>query len=342
MRSNTLSKTLDTSGYAAQYDERVKRLLSEKIVLAWILKGCAVEFQGLSIDRIVQEHIEGDAEVATVAVDQDDLDRSESSEASRISGMNAEDVSIREGKIFYDVRFSAVAPGEKEPIRLIVNVEAQKEGSSYPLVKRALYYVSRLISSQKHTVFGGSHYEKLRKVYSIWILANAPEKSANTITQYRIAEEHVVGRVSEKKSDYDLLTVVILRLGSHENADGGTALRFLDVLLSPKLSPLEKKTILMKDFDVPMTTSMEEEVTEMCNVSEGIREEAREEALKEGQEIGEKIGEKRATLETRIEDALNLMTTLKMSAEEVLIAMRVPAKSRASLLKLINERLASE
>ena len=80
----------------------------------------------------------------------------------------------------------------------------------------------------------------------------------------------------------------------------------------------------------------------MCNVSEGIREEAREEALKEGQEIGEKIGEKRATLETRIEVALNLMTTLKMSAEEVLTAMRVPAKSRASLLKLINERLASE
>ena len=71
----------------------------------------------------------------------------------------------------------------------------------------------------------------------------------------------------------------------------------------------------------------------MCNVSEGIREEA----LKEGQEIGEK----RATLETRIEVALNLMTTLKMSAEEVLIAMRVPAKSRAELLKLINERLAA-
>ena len=152
MRSNTLSKTLDTSGYEAQYDERVKRLLSEKIVLAWILKGCAVEFQGLSVDRIVQECIEGDAEVATVAVDQDELDGSESPEASRISGMNAEDVSIREGKIFYDVRFSAVAPGEEEPIRLIVNVEAQKEGSSYPLIKRALYYVSRMISSQKNTV----------------------------------------------------------------------------------------------------------------------------------------------------------------------------------------------
>ncbi|MBR0225282.1 MAG: PD-(D/E)XK nuclease family transposase [Thermoguttaceae bacterium] len=362
MRSNTLSKTLDTSGYEAQYDERVKRLLSEKIVLAWILKGCAVEFQGLSVDRIVQECIEGDAEVATVAVDQDELDGSESPEASRISGMNAEDVSIREGKIFYDVRFSAVAPGEKEPIRLIVNVEAQKEGSSYPLIKRALYYVSRMISSQKNTVFGGSRYEKLRKVYSIWILTNAPEKSANTITQYRIAEEHVVGSVSEKKSDYDLLTVVMLRLGAHEKADDGALLRFLDVLLSPKLSPLEKKTILMKDFDVPMTTSMEEEAFEMCNIAEGIREEAekkgrkegreegrkegreegREEGRKEGQEIGEKLGAERATQETRVDVALNLMNTLEMSAEEVLTAMRVPAQSRESLLKLINERLAAE
>ena len=329
MRSNTLSKTLDTSGYAAQYDERVKRLLSEKIVLAWILKGCAVEFQGLSVDRIVQEHIEGDAEVATVAVDQDDLDRSESSEASRISGMNAEDVSIREGKIFYDVRFSAVAPGEKEPIRLIVNVEAQKEGSSYPLVKRALYYVSRLISSQKHTVFGGSHYEKLRKVYSIWILTNAPEKSANTITQYRIAEDHVVGSVSEKKSDYDLLTIVMLRLGAPDKADSGSILRFLDVLLSSELNVLEKKAILTRDFDVAMTTSMEQEASEMCNVAEGIREEA------------EKKGRKEGLKEGRVDVALNLMSTLKMSAEEVLTAMRVPAKSRAALLKLINERLAA-
>ena len=329
MGSNTLSKTLDTSGYAAQYDERVKRLLSEKIVLAWILKGCAVEFQGLSIDRIVQEHIEGDAEVATVAVDQDELDDAEVSEASRISGMNAEDVSIKEGKIFYDVRFSAVAPGVKEPIRLIVNVEAQKGRSSYPLVKRALYYVSRMISSQKNTVFAGSHYEKLRKVYSIWILTNAPKKTGNTITKYRLAEEQLVGSVCARESDYDLLTIVMLRLGAPDKADSGSILRFLDVLLSSELNVLEKKAILTRDFDVAMTTSMEQEASEMCNVAEGIREEA------------EKKGRKEGLKEGRVDVALNLMSTLKMSAEEVLTAMRVPAKSRAELLKLINERLAA-
>ena len=197
------------------------------------------------------------------------------------------------------------------------------------MVKRALYYVSRMISSQKNTVFAGSHYEKLRKVYSIWILTNAPKKTGNTITKYRLAEEQLVGSVCARESDYDLLTIVMLRLGAPDKADSGSILRFLDVLLSSELNVLEKKAILTRDFDVAMTTSMEQEASEMCNVAEGIREEA------------EKKGRKEGLKEGRIDVALNLMSTLKMSAEEVLTAMRVPAKSRAELLKLINERLAA-
>ena len=134
----------------------------------------------------------------------------------------------------------------------------------------------------------------------------------------------------------------------------------MDVLPSSEIKPTEKKTILEKDFDVPMTTSMKEETNVMCNLAEGIWEKAErvgeerglkigeERGLKIGEERGLKIGEerglkngaKRATLETRTEVALNLMKSLKMSAEEVLSAMRVPARSRASLLKTINERLA--
>ena len=111
-----------------------------------------------------------------------------------------------------------------------------------------------------------------------------------------------------------------------------------------------------------MTTSMKEETNVMCNLAEGIWEKAErvgeerglkigeERGLKIGEERGLKIGEerglksgaKRATLETRTEVALNLMKSLKMSAEEVLSAMRVPARSRASLLKTINERLAAD
>ena len=76
----------------------------------------------------------------------------------------------------------------------------------------------------------------------------------------------------------------------------------------------------------------------MCNLSDGILEKG----VKIGEKRGEKRGARRATLETRVEDALNLMKSLKMGAEDVLKAMGVPARSRAAVLKTINERLASE
>ena len=344
-----MSSTLDSAGQKARYDECVKRLLSEKIILAWILKECAVEFWNLSVLDIVKNCVVGEPQIASVAVDQDVLDIDEIN--GRVEGLNTEDSSIKEGAIFYDIRFSAIAPGEKEPIQLIVNIEAQKDADlTYPMIKRAIYYASRMISAQKNTVFVSDHYEQIRKVYSIWIVMNAPKKDANTIMKYRITELPVVGSVPEKESDYDLLTVVILRLGAPNDADDRSLLRLLDVLLSSELNPTEKKAILEKDFDVPMTTSMKEETNIMCNLAEGIWEKAEkvgeERGLKIGEERGEirgeKRGAKRATLETRTEDALNLMKSLKMSAEEVLNAMRVPARSRASLLRTINERLASD
>jgi len=368
-RRTSLATTLDVAGLKARYDKCVKRLLSEKIVLAWILKECAVEFRKLAVCDIVKNCIVGEPQISTVAVDQDVPDADETD--GRIEGLNTEDSSIKEGAIFYDIRFSAIAPGEKNPVHLIVNIEAQKDADlTYPIVKRAIYYASRMISGQKNTVFVNDHYEQIRKVYSIWIVMNAPKKEANTMMKYRITELPVVGSVPEKESDYDLLTVVILRLGAPNAADDGSLLRLLDVLLSSEIKPTEKKTILEKDFDVPMTTSMKEETNVMCNLAEGIWEKAErvgeerglkigeerglkigeERGLKIGEERGLKIGEerglksgaKRATLETRTEVALNLMNSLKMSAEEVLSAMRVPARSRASLLKTINERLASE
>lgn len=76
----------------------------------------------------------------------------------------------------------------------------------------------------------------------------------------------------------------------------------------------------------------------MCNLSEGIREKAEKKGLKRGEKIGEERGAERATLE----NALNLMKSLKMSAEDVLQAMRVPTKRRPALLKSINDRLAAE
>ena len=69
----------------------------------------------------------------------------------------------------------------------------------YPIIKRALYYCSRMNSSQYGSEFTETHYEKIRKVYSIWICPNPPKKRENTITRYCVQEENLVGQVLEQK-----------------------------------------------------------------------------------------------------------------------------------------------
>ena len=328
-----ISKIIDTSKQEAQYDACVKRILSEKIILAWILKECVDEFKQYSIPQIMKECIEGEPKISTVAVDQDELDYTEDIDETNmaIEGQNTEDNSIKEGKVYYDIRFYAVVPDTKEPIHLIINIEAQKsDKTTYPIIKRAIYYVSRMISAQKNKVFTKSHYEKIRKVYSIWIHLNVDADKANSITKYRITEEQVAGNVSEKESDYDLLTIIMLRLGAANEAGDRQILRLLDVLLSADMKPNEKKSILEKDFDIPMSAKMSEEANVMCNLGEGIREQAYEKAYE------------KATQSTRIDDVLNLMKSFKISAEEAINALCIPDKERQSILDMVGKRLAAK
>ena len=129
-------------------------------------------------------------------------------QVTKVQGMGNEDISQNEGTVYYDVRFNAIAPSteELENIRLIINAEAQNRFKlKYPLTKRAVYYGSRLISAQHGTVFTKSDYQKLRKVYSIWICVNPAKKFRNTITRYSIKPETIIGNAVEAPENYDLI-----------------------------------------------------------------------------------------------------------------------------------------
>lgn len=72
-------------------------------------------------------------------------------------------------------------------ITLIINVEAQKTQRAstlgYDILKRALYYVSRIISSQKEREFEGSDYNSIKKstaFSSVWIPPTAKAPSTAT------------------------------------------------------------------------------------------------------------------------------------------------------------------
>jgi hypothetical protein len=169
-------------------------------VLAYILKRTVPEFESASLDDIANIYIEGTPAVSTVPVSKDKTNAVrhalERQDTPKIKGAQNEDNSITEGSIVFDILFRAKAPETNELITLIINVEAQKRlkpkkknGDTYPLLKRAVYYASRLISSQKGTEFINSDYDKIKKVYTIWICMESPtwEKCDQPLSAERTA-----------------------------------------------------------------------------------------------------------------------------------------------------------
>ena len=318
-----LAHTITQTDYEARYDRAAKKLLANKLVLAHILKDCVKEYQACSIMDIAQKYIEGEPEVGTTGVNMDDINSPEqpdikletvvtqaaevqtmnpqevnaqamsiqamNTQVTKVQGMGNEDISQNEGTVYYDVRFNAIAPstGEHDNIRLIINAEAQNRFKpKYPLTKRAVYYGSRLISAQHGTVFTNSDYQKLRKVYSIWICVNPAKRFRNTITRYSLKPETIIGNAVEAPENYDLINIVMVCLGKMEEWNDNNLIKFLGVLFQNELSAREKKDILERDFNIPMTETFESEVDDMCNLSQGVAEEAMQKGIEKGRQEG--------------------------------------------------------
>lgn len=153
---------------------------------------------------------------------------------------------------------------------------------------------------------------------------NPPASRENTISRYRMKEEPLVGSFTEKEENYDLLTVLLIHLDDSGHTEG--LLRLLDVLLSSEIKPAEKKQIIEEEFLIPASQSLEQEVSAMCNLSEGVWEKGIEKGIEKGRQ------------ETILATARNLMKTLKLSVEQAMDAMDVPQAERPKYAELLKEQ----
>ena len=136
-----------------------------------------------------------------------------------IEGMQQEDGISGEATVFFDVKFRVLLPGSQKSsaqICLYVDMEAQNRyRPGYPLEKRGIYYLSRLISSQIQKISEDTDYGILQKCYSIWLCMgnDIPKGEQQSITRYSFRKEDVYGVSEVANKDYDMMSLVILRLG---------------------------------------------------------------------------------------------------------------------------------
>jgi hypothetical protein len=244
------------------------------------------EFKGMNPKDVVQ-YIEGEPFVGVVPVEPGLTNVPKEESGQQIAGLNTENAEINEGMIRFDIIFYVRMKDGLS--KIIINVEAQrKEPTTYDILNRAVFYVSRLISSQKQRDFIHSNYNDINRVYSIWICMNMKENSLNHI---HLTDDRLLGDC-QWKGKMDLLNIVFIGLTNEipKQDEKYELHRLLGTLLASHLSATEKLQIIESEYQIPAENGIRKDVDTMCNLSQEILEigEARGEAR--GVAIGEARG----------------------------------------------------
>lgn len=253
----------------AQYDNSAKRLIAHKIILARILVKTVEEFKGMD-PLEVAALIEGLPYISAVPVELGLTNAVHFQNGQRLVGFNTENQELNEGLVRFDIVFYVRMKDGLSQI--IINVEAQKdEPGEYEILNRAVFYVSRLISSQKERDFENSSYDDIKCVYSIWICMNMEE---NTMSHIHLTKEDLIGSY-EWKGNLDLLNIIMIGLAKElpEHDETYELHRLLGALLSRELTVDEKLDIIGKEYDIPLEENFRKDMSTMCNLSQGVKEE---------------------------------------------------------------------
>lgn len=253
----------------AQYDNSAKRLIAHKIILARILVKTVEEFKWMD-PLEVAALIEGLPYISAVPVEPGLTNAVHFQNGQRLVGFNTENQELNEGLVRFDIVFYVRMKDGLSQI--IINVEAQKdEPGEYEILNRAVFYVSRLISSQKERDFENSSYDDIKCVYSIWICMNMEE---NTMSHIHLTKEDLIGSY-EWKGNLDLLNIIMIGLAKElpEHDETYELHRLLGALLSRELTVDEKLDIIGKEYDIPLEENFRKDMSTMCNLSQGVKEE---------------------------------------------------------------------
>ena len=263
-----LKNAIKATDSKAEYDTSAKRLLGQKSILAHILVKTVDEFKGMDPKKVV-DSIEGTPHIGTVPVEPGLTNAVSEKNGERLVGFNTENGEVNEGLIRFDIVFYVRMKDGLSQI--IINVEAQKdEPNGYEILNRAIFYVSRLISSQKERDFENSSYDDIKRVYSIWICMNMKE---NTMSYVHLTKEDLIGSY-EWKGNLDLLNIIMIGLSKKlpEHDETYELHRLLGALLSQDLTVDEKLNIIGNEYDIPIEENFRKDVSVMCNLSQGIEE----------------------------------------------------------------------
>lgn len=239
----------------------MKELLADIQVLARIVKHTVVEVENLSIEQIMA-CIDHDSICIGMVPVEPGL-----TNMGRVDSVQTEDAIPNEGYVTYDIRFALIIV-ELE-LEIIINVDAQRSMAystlGYHLENRIVFYLSRLISSQKGINFANSEYDKIKKVYSIWICMDADD-DGDSISRISLKPDTLFGRYCDfPRLDKMCGMVIRIRNNSDVAESRNRLIAMLEDVLSREDSDVKKRKLEEK-YAMRMTLELEGRVKRMWNI----------------------------------------------------------------------------
>lgn len=255
---------IDNLGDEVRLDANAKQALANKSILAEIIHELIPGFENIPVQN-VPAYISTQPEIGRRPVHLGETN------TGYIRPLEQENAIKGEGKAVFDVFFLLNVPGSNgECAEVYVNVEAQaSEYKTYTMEQRAVYYMARLISSQYERDFSNSHYEKLKKVYSIWLIFDPQKQYRNSISTFSYQQKTILGTPKDDGS-YDLAQAFFVRLSDDVLYKNSKMIGVLNTLFSKQVSKQDKKTILSQEYGVKVDKDLERSVDEMCNYSVSV------------------------------------------------------------------------
>lgn len=250
------------------YDKYFKQLFIKKEFLSPILKNIVPEYLECSLEVIESLIAPRGDEVINPSV-----------YSSEDSGKG------KETTTHYDVLIDcALTCGGEVCVDLFFDLEMQRKNTpGYSVPKRGVYYCCRLISRQID-VLGDKAYDKLKPVYSVWILVNdIPEELKNSIQSVDLASSFLdkkfdnSEKVKQIKKDIDLIHLRLIYLSEDLNIEEKQSdlIKYLQSVFTNK--------VLDKDCNPyhEHSKKIKEEVNAMLSAADEIEIRARQEGRAE-------------------------------------------------------------
>ena len=99
----------------------------------------------------------------------------------------------------------------------------------------------------------------------------------------------------------------------------------LDILFSTEIQSESKKKMLRDDFNVPMTRTVESEVSLMCNLSEGVYQKGIEKGMEKG------------IIQNMLASIKNIVEGTGFTVDQAMYLLKIPDSEKPRYLELLKQ-----